>query len=62
MMQMEKAQRQSQDENRKKRKEVTIFQNKSKPMSSFRTEHDADKRTAEARRIRAKYPDRIPVM
>ena len=30
--------------------------------SSFRTEHDADKRTAEARRIRAKYPDRIPVM
>ena len=31
-------------------------------MSRFRDEHDAEKRTAEARRIRAKYPDRIPVI
>ena len=30
--------------------------------SQFRSEHDAEKRTSEARRIRAKYPDRIPVM
>merc|ERR1712094_148464 len=31
-------------------------------MSSFKKEHPHDKRTAEAKRIRSKYPDRIPVI
>ncbi|GMP42867.1 hypothetical protein CsSME_00012461 [Camellia sinensis var. sinensis] len=31
-------------------------------MSSFKQEHDFDKRRAEAARIREKYPDRIPVI
>jgi GABA(A) receptor-associated protein len=31
-------------------------------MSSFKKEHPQDKRTAEAKRIRSKYPDRIPVI
>ncbi|KAE8672133.1 Autophagy-related protein 8C [Hibiscus syriacus] len=30
--------------------------------SSFKIEHDFEKRRAEAARIRAKYPDRIPVI
>ena len=30
--------------------------------SAFRTEHSQEKHTAEARRIRSKYPDRIPVI
>lgn len=29
---------------------------------SFRTEHSFEKRSAEAQRIRAKFPDRIPVI
>jgi hypothetical protein len=29
--------------------------------SSFKQEHDLEKRRAEAARIREKYPDRIPV-
>ena len=31
-------------------------------MSSFKKEHQQEKRTAEAKRIRSKYPDRIPVI
>jgi len=31
-------------------------------MSSFKKEHSHEKRTEEAKRIRAKYPDRIPVI
>merc|ERR1711881_336923 len=31
-------------------------------MGSFKREHPEDKRRAEAERIRAKYPDRIPVI
>ena len=31
-------------------------------MSSFKNEHPFEKRSAEARRIRSKYPDRIPVI
>jgi len=30
--------------------------------SSFKAQHPIDKRKAEAQRIRAKYPDRIPVI
>merc|ERR1719252_232641 len=30
--------------------------------TSFKTEHTLEKRTAEAKRIRSKYPDRIPVI
>ncbi|KAJ0236713.1 Autophagy-related protein 8f [Hirschfeldia incana] len=30
--------------------------------SSFKEEHDLEKRSAEAARIREKYPDRIPVI
>ena len=29
---------------------------------SFKEEHPLDKRTAEAKRVRCKYPDRIPVI
>ena len=29
---------------------------------SFKKEHPLDKRTAEAKRVRCKYPDRIPVI
>jgi len=32
------------------------------PKSEFKAQHPADKRKAEAQRIRAKYPDRIPVI
>jgi len=32
------------------------------PKSEFKTQHTFDKRKAEAQRIRAKYPDRIPVI
>lgn len=31
-------------------------------MSTFKTEHELPSRTAEASRIRSKYPDRIPVI
>merc|ERR1719231_1205192 len=31
-------------------------------MSSFKQEHAQEKRAAEAKRIRSKYPDRIPVI
>lgn len=31
-------------------------------MSTFKTEHELSSRTAEASRIRSKYPDRIPVI
>lgn len=31
-------------------------------MSKFKNEHDFGKRSAEAKRIREKYPDRIPVI
>jgi len=32
------------------------------PKSEFKNQHPFDKRKAEAQRIRAKYPDRIPVI
>ena len=31
-------------------------------MSAFKHEHPYDKRTAEASRVRAKYPDRVPII